>query len=99
MTYINFVKSEFSKEKLDEANKLAIDESGDPDGKTMLRFDLEDTPRIEEIKEDGTIDIVSENKLGFISLDLRLSDENILDLISVMVKRLNKFKAVLEGLK
>lgn len=99
MAYLNLEKAELTPEKIAEANKAAIDELGSPEAKEQLRFDPEDLTRIEEITEDGTINVISESKLGYISIDVKLDDEDIITLIGLITKRMNKFKAVIEGLK
>lgn len=99
MVYMNLEKKEFSKEKLDQANKESISEIGD-EGNELIRFnDEKDKTHIEDIEEDGTIQIVSESKYGYISIDVRLTDDDLIDLIGLVTKRLNKFKSVIESLK
>ncbi len=100
MVYLNLTKSEFSAEKLNSANKEAISEMGDEDGKDSLLFDKDgDKMEISEINDDGSISVTSDGPLGYIDITVKLTDEDIINMVSMLVKRLNKFKAVLEGLK
>ena len=99
MVYMNLEKKEFSAEKLASANKYAIEEIGD-DCKDNLRFDDDgDKASIEEVGDDGTLFVMSESKYGTISFDVKLSDDDLIDLIGLVTKRLNKFKSVIESLK
>lgn len=98
VAYLNLEKAELTEEKQKEANKASISEIGD-EGKNRLRFDPEDHTRIEEITEDGVINVISESSFGYISLDVKLDDEDLITLIGLITKRMNKFKAVIEGLK
>jgi hypothetical protein len=106
MAYVNLSESYIEKNRK-KAKEEAISNFGDEDGKDNLVFVDTEKDRaendaldhIEEIDEDGSITITSESKLGYISIDIQLTDEDFITLIGIAVKRLNKFKNVLESLK
>lgn len=54
---------------------------------------------IDEIQEDGTILLSAATRDGnYISIGFKLSDDDLIDVMGMVVKRINKFKTVLEGL-
>ena len=99
MVYITANK-EFVEKTSEKANKDAISEfhGEDEPGKSLL-WDLEDQYSEIEITEDGRIKVVSDSKFGFISVDVALTSEDLVKIVELVVKRLNKFKNVIEGLK
>jgi hypothetical protein len=100
MVYLNLDKN-FVDKHLKEWNEEAINTFGEEEGKDMYLFNDGEKARIEEIDEDaGELYVVCEtSKIGYISLDVKLTTEDLLDLIEFAVKKLNKFKTILEGLK
>ena len=99
MVYLNINKDFFDKNK-ESMNKEAIEEMGD-EGKDSYLFNDNEDGVIEEIDEEAsTINIKCEtSQLGYISMDIKVDSEDLLSLIELAVKKLNKFKTVLEGLK
>ena len=101
MTYIN-IDRKVLKKKEEEANKKAISEMGDEEGKDSLMFDSEN------IKEDGcyvsdingeNISITLESDIVYVDLTATLSDEHIIKIVELATKKLNRLKTVMEGLK
>ena len=98
MVYLNLNKQYLEKTK-EKANKLAISEMGD-DCKDLLMWDLNDKEVvIDQIEEDGTIDAHSDSDIGYVSFKVKLTDDDLIAIITIMNKRMNKFKNVLESLK
>lgn len=99
MVYLNLKKEEFTPEKIKEAEKQSMDELGDEEGKGYLRFDDDEAiPTIEEIT-DEEINVIVDGKFGYISLDLKLTADDLIALVELAVKKLNKYKTIIEGLK
>jgi hypothetical protein len=97
--YLNLDKN-FVDKHLKEWNEEAIKEFG-KEGKDMYLFNDEEDARIEDIEEDaGKFNVVCEtSKIGYISLDVKMTTDDLLSLIELAVKKLNKFKTILEGMK
>jgi hypothetical protein len=95
------MNKEFVNKNLKNWNDEAISELGEEEGKDCYLYMDSENARIEEIdEENGELHIACEtSKLGYISLDVELRADDLLDLIEIAVKKLNKFKTVLEGLK
>ena len=98
MTYIN-LDGNFIDSNRKKANKDAVRMEGEGTNNLLWEELPKDEVSIEEISDDGVINVVSSSDLGYISIYVRLDDEGMMKLITIAVKRLNKFKAVLEGLK
>lgn len=99
MVYMNLEKKEFSEEKIKEYHKEAISEIGDDGGKSsLLCVDNADVVVIDEI-EDGEIHAHSESRFGYVSFDIKLDSDDMIELIEQIVKKMNKFKTLLESLK
>ena len=98
MVYISLEKTALEK-SIPEANKEAISEMGE-DGEDCCIWYLDDQEtRIDEISEDGTLEVSSESELGYISFSIKLTEEDIITLTELLIKRLNKFRAVMQSLK
>lgn len=79
------------------------------DGKSMLlnnlRLDSESDERYLNIKENkfvfsgSLVDIDTEENVGYLSFDLDLDAETLLELINIYMKKLGKVKTVLEAVK
>jgi len=96
--YIN-LKKDFLTRTKQSANKKAIDELGEEEGINSLLYpELPAKVEIEEITEHSLLLSVS-SELGFFSIDVELGQEELIELISIAVKKLNKFKGILESLK
>lgn len=99
MVYLMLNKG-YVERTMKEANEQAINELGEEDGKDTLMWDLNDSKdKLEEIGEDGSLSVVSASEIGSIDIYLKLSVSNDIDIIESIVKRLNKFKTMLESLK
>ena len=98
--YLNIYEPDFLKEKAG-ARKRAINalaESGKTDflwDDIELKFDPTESPSF----KDGKMRIAGELPFGYISLDFDIDIETVVEVIEFYQKRLNKMKAVLEGLK
>lgn len=101
MVYMNLRKEAFSAKRIEEANAESIAEMGEEDGKENLIFDFSKcTAEISEIDENGTLTIdLDSTEFGFISVDVKLSDQDMIAIIGLAVKRFNKVKTMLESLK
>lgn len=99
MVYVNIEKEFFEKNK-EAAAKKAIKEFDEEGGKDILYFDVKDNEtRIDGIEDDGTINVVSDSKLGYISFDVKLSDDDYIEFAGLIIKKLNKFKSAIESVK
>lgn len=98
--FLSLNKDEFTPDKIKEYNKAAIEEYGnDESGKGALLMQEEIIGRVEEIEEDNINIVIDNSKYGYISCGVELTSQDLLELIEIAVKKLNKFKTVLEGLK
>jgi hypothetical protein len=98
MVYLNIDKEFFEKNK-NKAEKQSIEELGD-EGKNNLIFDIiNDEVNIEEIDDTGKISISSKSDFGWVYTDVKLDNDDMLRLIELFVKKLNKFKSLLESIK
>lgn len=99
MVYITINKDFLNKTKK-EAEDKAIKEFGAEDGSNLFYYDVNDSDtRIDEITEDGKINVVNESPFGYISFNIKLEDEDYITLAGLIIKKLNKFKSVVESLK
>jgi len=97
--YIN-LNQEFYNKTLKEAEKEAISIMGDEaKGKdaqwTFDNINVEDW----ELDESGNLWIAMDTKLGYVSMTIPITDDMMESLISMITKRLNKFKSMIESLK
>jgi len=93
MVYVNINKEFFEKHKKeyeDEAKADGVEDS--------YTYTDEIEGEVEEICDDS-ISIKVDNDMGYISMDVKLTVEDWVSLVELAVKKLNKFKTVLEGLK
>ena len=96
MVYMNLEENEFTPTKIKEKNKEAIS-AGCETG--ILCEDNEDKVEIDEITEEGVISAHCESKFGYVSFDILLDSEDMVTLITSIVKKMNKFKSLIESLK
>ena len=99
----------YLKEHTESARALSIEENGDEDGKDDLRFGFDNGTKeggiissieIEEIdSETGTVVMTADTPLGYISMNAKLDMDDLIRLMEIAVKRVNKFKTILEGMK
>ena len=96
-----YMNKSFVEKNLKKWNEEAISDLGEEEGKDTLIYHDETIGAIEEINYDkGTITVMAENSdFGNIYIDIKLDTENLLELIEFAVKKLNKFKSILESLK
>ena len=101
------IDEEFLAKHKEQMKEAAIDHYGiGTDGKTQLIYaiseeqaDTVDT-RIEEIDADSnTITVVAETELGDVWLTAELTIDQLISLIEVATKKLNKAKTLLETIK
>ena len=100
MVHISMDK-EFVDKNLEEWNERAKEEYGEEGGKDTYLYEDEEVGYIDEIDENGKwLKVVCEtSKLGYISMMIDLDIDDLIRLIEIAVKKLNKFKTILEGLK
>jgi len=98
MTYIR-LNEKYLEENKQKAKETSL--SWDKENKDMLLFDeaIKETVTIGEITEGGILCLDSDSDLGFISLSIQLDNDNLMTIANIIVKRMNKFKSVLESLK
>jgi hypothetical protein len=98
-TWLSFDKA-FLDKNAEEAEKQSISDNG-VDGKGTLVFNFDESNvSINEISESAsTLTVVSDTALGSIWLTVALDVEDLISLIEVATKKLNKVKAVLEAVK
>ena len=99
MVYLSLDKK-FVDENLKNWNDNSISEMGE-DGKNSYLYTDNIEAKIEEIDEGlNKIHIICDNpKLGYISSEISIDTDDMINLFEIAVKRLNKFKTVLQGLK
>ena len=98
MVYLNLEAKEFTPEKIEQMKqKYKSEVKGEDD---CLYWEADDTnTRIEDITEDGKLFAISETDIGYISFEVNLSLDDQIKLMELMVKRLNKFKTLMESVK
>lgn len=97
--YISLDKKIITDPKEISAASEAYRESTEEDT-DLLWEDTDDT--IEFIELDsatGKIEIGISNRIGFFSIELNMNSLPLEDLISALIKKLNKFKSLMESLK
>lgn len=101
------IDEEFLAKHKEQMKEAAIDHYGTgTDGKTQLIYtiseeqaDTVDT-RIEEIDADNnTITVVADTELGSFWITAEMNVDQLIDLIEVATKKLNKAKTLLETIK
>ena len=100
MVYLSLEK-EFVDKNLEKWNKDAIEELGREGGKYSYLYYDDEKAKIDEIDEEHNRILIAceTSKVGYISMEVELTAEDLLRLIEIAVKKLNKFKTILEGLK
>lgn len=98
MVYLNLDK-EFFEKNIKSMNQEAISELGDVDGKNMLTYSDNIIAKIEEIDGDIINVVMQHPKLGYISMEIKLDEDDYIKFIENINKKLNKFKTLLESLK
>ena len=63
-----------------------------------LHFEDDSMGQIDEI-EGSILHVINNGELGDFSFDVELDDDDMIAIAGLIVKKLNKFKAVLESLK
>ena len=97
MVYLSLDK-EFFEKNIKSMNQEAISELGE-EGKNVLRFSDGFNGKIEEITGDIINIVIDHPKLGYISVDVKLDEDDYIKFIENINKKLNKFKTLLESLK
>lgn len=97
--YLSLSKS-YVEKTLQKANERAIKELGEEDGKDTLRWDFDEDCSIEIDQDRNEIRLNSEQaSIGYISLQGEPSIDEQIEIVELVVKRMNKFKNLLESLK
>ena len=99
------IDEEFLAKNKEQMKEAAIDHYG-TDGKTQLIYTLSESQadnvdtRIEEIDADSnTITVVAETELGSFWITAEMNVDQLIALIEVATKKLNKAKTLLETIK
>ena len=97
--YIN-LDQEFYNKTLKEAEKEAISNIGDEAKGKEASWNF-DNIEVEEwdLEDNGDLRVSLDTKLGYVSIVIPITNEMMESIISMTVKRLNKFKSMLENLK
>ena len=99
MVYLALDKP-FADKNLPNWNKEAIDEIGEEDGKNTYLYMDDKSMKIQKMDDEGNITVACEtSKFGYFSADIELTVKDLLGLIEIAVKKLNKYKSLLESLK
>ena len=89
------------KDFLDKTSGQALEEAkseyGETSGKQLLYSNTSDKIDM-EIGDKGITASVT-NELGFFSIDIPLDTDNLVRLLELSIKKFNKIKTVMEGLK
>jgi hypothetical protein len=93
------LNKEFIDKNLESMNKNALSRFGDVDGKNDYLFEDGVHGTIEEIDDNRFGIIVDNPELGFFTVDIDLDDNDLVRLLEMAVKKMNKFKNLLESLK
>ena len=97
MVYLSLDIKKISGKNLEEAKKKCIEAMGEGIGSATFE-DEKETIEIDEITADK-ISAHSDSDLGYVSFDIPLDTEDQIILITEIIKKLNKFKGLLENLK
>jgi len=82
-----------------KANEEAISSVGEEEGKNQLMYpELKDEVSSFEI-EENKISVSFSNELGYFSMEIPISLEDLEQIMSLTIKKLNKIKSLLESLK
>lgn len=98
MVYLSLDK-EFFEKNINSMNQEAISELGDVDGKNILQYSDEVAGIIDEIDGDVITIVIDHPKLGYMSMNVKLDEDDYIKFIENINKKLNKFKTLLESLK
>ena len=100
------IDGEFLAKNKEQMAQEATKEYGSDDGKSRLIYAISDAQadnvntRIEEIDADSnTITVVADTELGSFWLTAEMNVDQLIDLIEVATKKLNKAKTLLETIK
>ena len=100
------IDGEFLAKHKEEMKKEAEKQYGTEDGKSQLIYAISEAQadtvntRIEEIDADSnTITLVAETELGSFWITAEMNVDQLIDLIEVATKKLNKAKTLLETIK
>ena len=100
------IDEEFLAKHKEEMKKEAEQEYGTEDGKSQLIYAISEAKadtvnvRIEEIDaESNTITLVADTELGSFWITAEMNVDQLIDLIEVATKKLNKAKTLLETIK
>ena len=98
--YVNLNKL-FLDKNTKEGIATAIEQIGEDDGKDQIVFEsVINGDTIEDMKiNDTDIDVTVSNELGWFSFKIPLDNKVMEDLLNVVIKRMNKIKALIESLK
>ena len=102
MGYIKLDKDFLEKNK-EKAEEFSMNENGEEGKGSYLFLDsdfaMNESVTIEEINDKGNITFSVTNNLGYFSFDVPLDDDDLIQIMQIVTKRLNKFKTVMESLK
>jgi len=98
--YIHIDSQFYEKDK--ERAKERADQQGlndDKESSPSLMWETLDEISDVEIEDDGSITVGISNDLGYFNITYQLDTDDLMKIAQVIVKRLNKFKTIMESLK
>jgi hypothetical protein len=96
MVYISLDK-EYLEENKERMNKEAIDELGE-DGKDVLLYIDNRFAEVDEINENLILTANCNSDIAYISVDIKLKDEDILRIIELVAEKFEKYKEAIRKL-
>lgn len=96
--YVN-LNEQFLEKSKKEAKEVAIAQFGE-EGKDNLLYEDTAEDVLQELEiGDAKITVGIENELGYFSFDIPLDTDALEQLLTVVIKRMNKIKTLLESVK
>lgn len=97
--YVN-LNEQFLEKTKEKARKESIESVGEEEGKHNLMYPETKEDEIHSLEiEDNQITIDIENELGYFSFTIPLDADTLEQLLTVVIKRMNKIKTLLESVK
>ena len=93
------LNKKFIDANLKRMNEEAISKLGTRDGCDGYMYTDDTRAVIEDISDSSITINLDHPKIGFFSFDVKLDEEDLISLLEMCVKKMNKFKTILETLK